>query len=233
MSRRFRPRRRQITGRRPVHYELRFFPPKIYIKRSKRSKKGHKLHFFMFLPVSDYVSKISSPKVTKSRAVGPSTMNDGPKARLYMFCRRRRPSTGRRPVHRCGRCKYFVAEGDEITAVGPVTTNHGPKAHLISSPKVTKPRAEGPSTMNNGPKARLYRFRGRRRRSTGRWPVNRCRRCKYIVTEGDEITGRRPVNYERRAEGPSVQISSSKATIDGPEARLPTSTMPIFRRRRR
>ena len=189
--------------------------------------------FFMFLPVSDYVSKISSPKVTKSRAVGLSTMNDGPKARLYRFRRRRRPSTGRRPVHRCRRCKYFVAEGDEITAVGPLTTNHGPKAHLISSPKVTKPRAEGPSTMNNGPKARLYRFRGRRRRSTGRRPVNRCRRCKYIVTEGDEITGRRPVNYERRAEGPSVQISSSKATIDGPEARLPTSTMPIFRRRRR
>ena len=106
MSPRFRPRRRQITGRRPVHYELRFFPPKIYIKRSKRSKKGHKLHFFMFLPVSDYVSKISSPKVTKSRAVGLSTMNDGPKARLYRFRRRRRPSTGRRPVHRCRRCKY-------------------------------------------------------------------------------------------------------------------------------
>ena len=159
-------------------------------------------------------------------------MNDGPKARLYRFRRRRLPSTGRRPVHRCRRCKYFVVEGDEITAVGPLTTNHGPKAHLISSPKVTKPRAEGPSTMNNGPKARLYRFRGRRQRSTGQRPVNRCRRCKYIVTEGDKITGRRPVNYERRAKGPSVQISSSKSTIDGPEARLPMPTMPIFRLRR-
>ena len=31
---------------------------------------------FMFLPVSDYDSMISSPKATKSRAVGPFTTND-------------------------------------------------------------------------------------------------------------------------------------------------------------
>ena len=31
---------------------------------------------FMFLPVLDYFSEISSPKATKSRAVGPFTTND-------------------------------------------------------------------------------------------------------------------------------------------------------------
>ena len=149
----------------------------------KRSKTGHK-------SVSDYVSKISSPKATKSRTVGPFTTNDGPKARLCIFV-------------------------------------------AISSPKATKSRVVGPFTMNNGPKARVYRFRRRRRRSTGRRPVYRCRRCKYFVEEGDKITGRRPVNYERRAAGPYVQISSRKATMNGPKARVPASMMPIFRRRRR
>ena len=58
--------------------------------------------FHVFLPVSDYVSKISSPKATISRAVGPFTTNDGPKARLRTFRR------------------YFVAEGDEIKGRTPV-----------------------------------------------------------------------------------------------------------------
>ena len=31
---------------------------------------------------------------------------------------------------------------------------------------------------------------------------------RYFVASRDKITGRRPVNYERRAAGPSVQISS-------------------------
>ena len=114
--------------------------------------------------------------------------------------------------------KDFVAEGDEITGRRPVHHERraeGPSAYISSlfrrrmrrnrgsSPKATKSRAVGPYTMNDGPKARLYRFRRRRRRSTGRRPVYLRRRCKYFVAEGDEITGRRPVQYERRAEGPS------------------------------
>ena len=44
-------------------------------KGQKRSKPGHKYHFFMFLPVSDYVSNISSPKATNHPGVGPFTTN--------------------------------------------------------------------------------------------------------------------------------------------------------------
>ena len=39
--------------------------PEIYIKRSKKVKNRSKMVFFhVFLPVSNYVSKISSPKET-------------------------------------------------------------------------------------------------------------------------------------------------------------------------
>ena len=168
-----------------------FFFTETYIEKGrKRSKTGHKYHLFMSFARSDYISKISLPKATKSRSVGLFTTNDGPKARQCFF-------------------------------------------GAISSPSATKSRMVGPFTMNKGTKARVYRFRRRRRRSTCLRPVYRCRRCKYFVEEGDKITGRRPVNYERRAAGPSVQISSRKAKMNGPKARVPASMMPIFCRRRR
>ena len=162
-------------------------------KGQKRSKKVTNTICSCLLPVSDYVSKISSPKAAKSRTIGPFTMNDGPKARQCIFI-------------------------------------------AISSPMATKSRMVGPFTMKNGPKARVYRFRRRRKRSTGRRPVYRCRQCKYFVEEGDKITGRRHVTgrrpvYLRRG----CNISSPKATksravcpfnmIDGPKARVPASTV--------
>ena len=58
-------------------------------------------------------ANISSPKATKSRAVGPFTTNNGPKARLRTF-----------------RC-YFVAEGDEIAGRRRRRRNHGPKARTL------------------------------------------------------------------------------------------------------
>ena len=67
----------EITGRMPVKYDRRAEGPCTCV---------------------DGVN-ISSPKATKSRAVGPFTTNDGPRARLCKFRRRRRRKTGRRPVH--------------------------------------------------------------------------------------------------------------------------------------
>ena len=67
----------EITGRMPVKYDRRAEGPCTCV---------------------DGVN-ISSPKATKSRAVGPFTTNDGLKARLCKFRRRRRRTTGRRPVH--------------------------------------------------------------------------------------------------------------------------------------
>ena len=67
----------------------------IHKNGQKRSKTGQKWHFSCFLPVSDYVSKISSPKAAKSRTIGPFTMNDGPKARQCIFV----AITGGRPVY--------------------------------------------------------------------------------------------------------------------------------------
>ena len=49
---------------------------KTYIKKVKKVKNRSQMASFMFLPVSDYFSEISSPKATKSRAVGPFTTND-------------------------------------------------------------------------------------------------------------------------------------------------------------
>ena len=101
---------------------------------SKKVKNRSQMASFMFLPVLDYFSEISSPKATKSRAVGPFTTNDvfvyrnihkkgqkrsrnyGPYARLIW-------STGRRPVYLRRRCKYFVEEATKSRAVGPFTTN--------------------------------------------------------------------------------------------------------------
>ena len=83
----------------PNYYLDYFFSGNIHKKVKNRSKM---VFFHVFLPVSDYVSKISSPKATISRAVGPFTTNDGPKALQCTFRR------------------YFVAEGDEIKGRTPV-----------------------------------------------------------------------------------------------------------------
>ena len=109
-------------------------------------------------------------------------------------------------------CIDFVAEGDDQRAEGPSTAVDG--ANILSK-KATKSRAVGPLTMNDGPQACLCRFCRQRRRSTGRRPVYLRRWCQYFVAEGDQITGHRPVHYNRRAEGPSVHFSSPKAMIDG------------------
>ena len=129
---------------------------------------------FIFLPVSDYLLEISSPKATKSRAVGPFTTND-----VFVY----------RNIHRKRSKKV----------------KKGHKYHLFMSFARFR-RAVGLFTTSDEPKVRLCRFRRRRRRSTSRRPV-----------------------YLRRG----CNISSPKATIDGPKARLPTSTVQIFRHRRR
>ena len=104
---------------------------------------------FMFLPVLDYFSEISSPKATKSRAVGPSPRMTFLFTETYIKkVKKGHEITGRMPV------KY------DRRAEGPCTCVDGVN---ISSPKATKSRAVGPFTTNDGPKARLCKFRRRRR----------------------------------------------------------------------
>ena len=83
--------------------------------------------FHVFLPVSDYISKISSPKATKSRTVRPFTTN-------YVLCSKtyiKKVKKGQKQVtngkfYLFARFRLFVgdfvAEGDEIT--GRRTVHH-------------------------------------------------------------------------------------------------------------
>ena len=93
-------------------------------KGQKQVKNGI---FHVFLPVSDYISKISSPKATKSRTVRPFTTN-------YVLCSKtyiKKVKKGQKQVtngkfYLFARFRLFfgdfVAEGDEIT--GRRTVHH-------------------------------------------------------------------------------------------------------------
>ena len=137
ISRRFRRRRRRNLGQYARSLRTSFCCSKTYIKMVKKGQKQSKqvtnTICSCLLTVSDYVSKISSPKATKSRTVGPFITNNGP-ARLCKFRRRRRRTTGQRPVH------------------VPVYLRRGCN---ISSPKATKLRAVCLFNMIDGPKARI------------------------------------------------------------------------------
>ena len=80
---------------------------------SKKVKNRSQMASFMFLPVLDYFSEISSPKATKSRAVGPFTTND-----VFVY----------RNIHR-KRSKKVT----KLRAVCPFNMIDGPKARVPAS----------------------------------------------------------------------------------------------------
>ena len=78
----------------------------------------------------------------------------------------------------------FVPEGDKSRGVGPFTTNY-----VLFSKNIHKKGQKGQKQVTNGIFYVFARFR-------------LC--LEDFVAEGDKITGRRPVHYERRTEGPSL-----------------------------
>ena len=77
----------------------------------------------------------------------------------------------------------FVPEGDKSRGVGPFTTKY-----VLFSKNIHKKGQK----VKIGHKWHFYVFA-------------RFRLClEDFVAEGDKITGRRPVHYERRTEGPSL-----------------------------
>ena len=98
------------------------------VKIAQILKIPPKWHFFhVFLPVSDYISKISSPKTTKSRAVCPFTTNVVLLFENIHKKGQKRSKTGHKwQVLSLARFRLFfgdfVAEGEEIK--GRRTVHH-------------------------------------------------------------------------------------------------------------